>query len=685
MNRATLIRCALSVAGSMLAFAAEAEPTIVYSSEHDGVSPTRQLINAFKNATAGETILIKPGVYAFGDEYTEIDGAGVTNLLKITVNDLTIAGDASTSRTNWMDRAEPVLIDGNGKGRIIYIGNGVSGIRISNVAFTGGNVTLPDDTAHQGGAIHNAAGSDGVGAVVISNCVFRQNKAAQFSAVSHATLIDCTVTNNAAIKRHAFTGTAYGCDFIENGNSATYKVFAYNCLFEGNTRSNGAAVDPEVNVMSNCVVRRNEGYLICAKGEYYDCDFYDNVATFDGAGAIDIPTKVKGCDFICNKGKDRNDTAATSTYQQGGAIGIYPKGSYLNRPVSIEGCSFVRNVAPSASSKSGGGAIRITSTGTSHVSISNCTFEGNSCATGIGGAILNQSADSDDGSKSHVEVRDSQFITNMALHACGVSGVKAEGCVFNRNSRSDSNVVYGFDAAKSHLVECEITGGGLTDCVVDRCFIHSVTNDQNLSIFNNYTRVTNSLVVDCGLNGAYSALYYASGTLDAEFVNCTFVKNRMRTLSCNQKPGITNFVKFVNCLFNDNYAYTHKSDIDATSRGGTALCWSRTSFENTYYGEFSDGNLKVADLTVKTNQTNALKLCSDPKFAGDHSVLMKKYPDEPFYALSYRSPLIGAGVRIDWEDGAVDLAGRERVRNGAVDVGCYQCWIAPPGTVISVR
>jgi hypothetical protein len=32
-----------------------------------------------------------------------------------------------------------------------------------------------------------------------------------------------------------------------------------------------------------------------------------------------------------------------------------------------------------------------------------------------------------------------------------------------------------------------------------------------------------------------------------------------------------------------------------------------------------------------------------------------------------------------------DFLGNARLRDGKVDIGCYQCWLDPIGTVFSVR
>ena len=58
--------------------------------------------------------------------------------------------------------------------------------------------------------------------------------------------------------------------------------------------------------------------------------------------------------------------------------------------------------------------------------------------------------------------------------------------------------------------------------------------------------------------------------------------------------------------------------------------------------------------------------------------------DHP-YSLRRSSPLRGMGLVLDWMAEGVDYIGNPRLRDGKVDVGCYQCWLDPIGTVMSFR
>lgn len=69
-----------------------------------------------------------------------------------------------------------------------------------------------------------------------------------------------------------------------------------------------------------------------------------------------------------------------------------------------------------------------------------------------------------------------------------------------------------------------------------------------------------------------------------------------------------------------------------------------------------------------------------PKFVLDVDV------DDP-YALKTSSPLRGRGKVFDWMATSNDIRGDgfARLRDGNVDIGCYQCWLTSPGFCISFR
>ena len=69
----------------------------------------------------------------------------------------------------------------------------------------------------------------------------------------------------------------------------------------------------------------------------------------------------------------------------------------------------------------------------------------------------------------------------------------------------------------------------------------------------------------------------------------------------------------------------------------------------------------------------------DPKFIADGS--------RDSYALGSRSPARAKGLVQDWMANATDIRGDgyPRLRDGIVDIGCYQFWLPIPGFTLIFR
>ena len=346
--------------------------------------------------------------------------------------------------------------------------------------------------------------------------------------------------------------------------------------------------------------------------------------------------------------------------------------------------------------------------------VTNCTFEANIASNkwygalqeeyyAEGGAICNYTPTLPSGEKpwDSLVVYDSTFSNNYAdVSVGGVCGVKAVRCKFKDNLRNLSTETIrnlanreGCEARASYLVDCDISGGELASCVLDRCDIHDVcyannTGTNALCIFRNFTRVTNSIVRNVSIDGGAigRSLYTATTTLDAEFVNCTFVSNLTTTMSFGGKITATNKIDFVNCLFHGNSGkYSANDDVILDTEGGYLLWSDKVSFVNSYYGSHNStpnnyANKAPNSFADKTGE-NKLMQCAEPKFVCQDARTMEKYPDEPLWSLSLQSPLLGKGNPLGFTADDLDLAGRPRLReDGALDVGCYQCWIRPKQT-----
>ena len=673
----------------------------------DGMTPVQRLTNAIATAVNGDVIRIMPGTYTFNDEYMGIVDSGNcsgTNLLSVTKNNIMIEGyiedENNVSRTNWIDHAEPVIIDGNGKGRIIYVTSG-NAVTVRNIAFTGGYCY--HETANSYGGVACRAG--GSADVTFTNCVLRQNKAKNGGGALYSLVLrDCLVTNNLAVSA-VQACTVYGCDFIGNEVRCVENSTSYDCLFTAN--GSGSVEYPVGGTkMSNCVIRANmapSGKGICGNGgTYTDCVFEDNQGKpIANSWQGEYCPTVRRCQFRRNQGlsllnpklvdhcvfEDNSGGAIEISTQQGGFC------SY------ILDSQFRRNWRGNYAN---GGAIYAnlrydapdTFLGT--VLVSNCVFESNVATNGggnIGGAICNKQDKSPDGWKfpsdlmtsDYFTVMDSEFTSNIAASAGGVYGVKAVRCKFDGNAMVNNSWV-SRDAWRSVLVDCDLNGGGLVDCILDRCVVHDAKGVNNL--FESYIRATNSLISRCSSTKMYgvrdatnAGSSYTNKVMDAEFVGCTFVENISPTYGISSKAiNATNGLKFADCIFWGNSNLWYVTDFDSYKDGDNYNpYWDKVSIENSSYKTLSVQHIPEFVCPETFFQ------CQDPKFVGLNPKVAARYPDEPYWALSYNSPLLGRGDASIFSAEDVDLAWRPRLNEGKVDLGCYQCWLVPPGMMMILR
>ena len=71
---------------------------------------------------------------------------------------------------------------------------------------------------------------------------------------------------------------------------------------------------------------------------------------------------------------------------------------------------------------------------------------------------------------------------------------------------------------------------------------------------------------------------------------------------------------------------------------------------------------------------------NNPRFVDDGS--------RDSYALKRSSPAREKGLVQDWMADALDVRNDEnypRLRDGKVDIGCYECWLDPAGTQMIIR
>ena len=716
----------VAVAATLAAFSSASAATIE-------VHSVAQLTAVVTSASAGDTIrLMKDGSpYVFTDASVGMGNGGYSSatpfLLKISKN-LVIEGEDDSPRSTWTNHAEPVVIDGNNVGGFADVSKGTKAT-FRNLTFTHGtcfaNYTAPIYSGSD-------ANDTGVTNVVLTNCVMRQNtrSTSGYSGAFNATLRDCLVSNNTYTAMRACR--MYGCEIVDSSSNPLSIASADGCTFRSISSPSLGSITglSHLGVVSDCTIEANKfGSYIGNDGVYIGCTMRGNTITGGDPykSLVGSGMTVRGCTFednslgwtksilpasySCTNCTFRGNTCKYVTYNpanlagctfeenlgQGGGAAVYIDGAVSAK---LDGCMFLCNKSNYASGLGAAIYMKRTTSALCSLVATNCVFEGNHANTsGTGGAIYNDDSALPSGENpwDSCLVQDCTFTTNAANHVAGVYGVKAVGCTFDRNFRyrpAEGNITANA-ARKSYLVDCDINDGELCQCVVDRCRIHDIKNGAASWLFNGWTRCTNSLVVNCTLTqgGAIHRMPY--GAMDAEFVNCTFVSNVNMYTYTAQTCSVTNGILFANCLFSGNKTYYRWTDLDVctsylpSDASASQRMGEYVKFSKTYMGNVNPAiggkQFTVDEVYAFTNAPGTLAVCENPRFLWQDEKAAERYPAEPPWSLSWRSPILGRGGVADWMSDATDLAGRPRLNNGKVDPGCYQCWLTPPGLMMIVK
>lgn len=238
--------------------------------------------DAMDASVAGDLVLVTNGAYGTG-------GRAVANSTNRVVVDKAVTlqsvnGAAVTS-----------IVGGAAVGtRCVYLTNGAV---LAGFTLTNGSGTVSDKTNLQmfhGGGVWCESGS-----VVISNCVFVNNTAAQFGgAAFRGQLFNCLFTNNVASQGGAVcSNTLWNCTLIKNsarfqnitsGGGAVYSTLS-NCVLVANT-CNGGGGGAAFSTLISCVLSNNSGGsggAICV-GMANGCLIVSNQASTGGGAYSNI-------------------------------------------------------------------------------------------------------------------------------------------------------------------------------------------------------------------------------------------------------------------------------------------------------------------------------------------------------------------------------------------------------------
>ena len=343
----------------------------------DGMTPSRQLTNAVVRAADGDTIAFEASdaPYQLDGESFMNTATGISGSTTVTAKSyvylagkkLNFVGDVSEK---WSGK---VVLRGNGYDRFLHsTGNGstIKGITFENFSASDHPELKVDNnnlaSVGLGGVIlFNGINDDNI----VSNCVFRGNKARGGGALARVYAKDCFFTNNVSYwgGGGTFTAKMLNCDFVDNSSIGSDAGFG------------GATCWPSFISRCSFIGNRSKGYAGAVVGDVSmtieNCSFEGNSSGTEG-GAITLRrnSRITGCTFFGN----------TST-AYGGAVASWNQNDVNGGAGSVfSECVFSNNVANTY-----GGAVSVGNpNGEAQVEFRDCEFTANSAKSQYTGAFV---------------------------------------------------------------------------------------------------------------------------------------------------------------------------------------------------------------------------------------------------------------------------------------------------------
>ena len=640
----------LSVCAALCAWASFGDgPESITIASEDVTSLTNHLdrlnrINSPNNKGRGDVITLEPGFYDVSKCHMLCDAAGtmrfVISTSHLAIAFVTLKGSTSNPRDT--------VIYGDGSDRILYMFGG----RLENVTVSNGCQTVGDS----GGAGVDARNSLSVLSNVVVTCCTSKQKG---GGAHYTDCYDCIIEN--CHSDAAGGGIYYSSYFyrgeIRNNTSGTSGGGASNVRLWGtsvhhNTAAEGAGgfiyAYAGGQISSNCTIYCNTaktGGGVGSSTTIYDCTVSNNVAVLGGGIAECTAHK---CRIVHNLARAKG----SDNYPKGG--GCYAKDAACRVYDSL--------VAGNA-----------------------CALENSAGSTGGGGEKTDF---------YRCEIRD-----NFCRVGAAMNQGSAEDCTIS----NDVSSLYSHGIrATSRLTRCKIykealtSPGAMTDCVV-RDYGVSWTLPAGANVYTNGTFLNASPAED----NAKLFVNTASGTF--AMTNCLIVANEVYSILAKDKDGVP--VNVVNCTIADNTNTCmiggFRSDAATPTTlylKNTIICRNKQRGNasvdlNFYprYGSSKETNIYIENCMIgpgwlagqTTLGCTGLISSNDPKF------MMRRDEGNP-YSLRPGSDAIGKGTVEGWMASAFDIRcvdGGEypRLRDGKVDLGCYQCWTDPVGSLFIVK
>ena len=587
------------------------------------------------------------------------------------------------------DNPRDVVVYGNGTKAIWYAYQG----RIANLTVSNGYIKA-SSTCDGGAGITTYTQSAWVSNVVITCCASEKGGGATYLG----SFQDCIIVSNRSVNSSggasagasSTSGRFYRCLVADNyseksggaGNNCAY----YDCILSNNTAvgSGGALYrggnrfPRQTAELSNTVFVANRS-LTGAGGALYDdsaticrkCDFIGNTATNGTGGAIYMSSTNLFFDCVISNNACKSNG--------GGAIG---GGLYADCVIA-----FNRAGNEHSSGNLYGGGIQGAGSGYATRAV-RCRIFGNACwypkasASGNGGYS---------GGAGACELIDCLVYDNVAQSAgAATRDGYGSGTVFSNNVTLSSNpTVYlpktAFSNCLFHGETIQPNGKSFISC---RFAGHTQkkTLAEGANVVTNGTFASSSYLfqgafaaTNCLFSGNTISVLFRNNkaTAPITLVNCTVTSNRINYVFDEFKMNNANYpvpAEVVNSIFVNNPSISGEA-CDLAFNGGSDR---NVAFTNCLIGLIR--NTQDPPLSEVNTVTNA-----NPRFVMDGT------SDQ--YALKHSSPARGKGLVQDWMTSVNDIRGegfgRLRDEKGvgawAVDIGCYQCWLDPVGSLLLFR
>ena len=480
------------------------------------------------------------------------------------------------------------------------------------------------------------------------------------------------------------------CEIFGNtaprGGGGYYGNFT-NCFVHGNTATTeGGGLYSDTVVAVDCRIAGNTSPKGggCRGGSYVDCTLTNNLATGSEGGGGGFGGFYTNCLIACNS------AITSATQSHGGGLasatavgcvisnnlvettsnnsltgGAYGGGAYETR---IFDSLVIHNVCAGSGRDSYGGGLHSGCASNTLITGNTAYYPGTGNRQG-GGAYF-------------------AYITNCVVRnnrsgiGTGINAGGAVGCVISNNvgsSASDWSV-----RQVKRLENCEVVGtANVYNGPAINCRFMNFTNgvyiapDENLQFSGHKAGSSSAVLMNSGLwatnclfakNVAPGGIFHCDGRSKISLANCTIADN----ISDNTFVGIhpTSRVNVVNCIFSGN----------RTAAGAARdLC-------------YDTANKCISNITISSclvgPSRSTVPVGSESALVTNVFAGFVKGAGPDWYALKWSSPARGKGVVQDWMADALDIRqdpAFPRLRDGAVDFGCYQCWLDPIGLSLRIR